>query len=85
MGLVLFGLIMLSSASGPTGYENFGDSYYFVKHQILFGLIPGLIGLLWFARTPCQQIKRYAFSVVACFYFALVGCVHSGGWIWVFE
>ena len=35
MGLVLFGLIMLSSASGPTGYENFGDSYYFVKHQIL--------------------------------------------------
>ena len=27
-------------------------------------MIPGLIGLLWFARTPCQQIKRYAFPLL---------------------
>lgn len=63
-GLVLFGLIMLSSASGPTGYENFGDSYYFVKHQILFGLVPGMIGLFFFLRMPYQMIKGHAFLLL---------------------
>ena len=65
LGLVLFGLVMLSSASGPTGYQNFADSYYFVKHQVLFGLIPGLVGLLFFLRTPYQEIKRYAMPLLA--------------------
>ena len=64
IGLVLFGLIMLSSASGPTGYQNFGDSYYFVKHQLLFGLIPGMIGLVFFLRFPYQHIKKYAFNLL---------------------
>ena len=35
--IVVFGLIMLTSASGPTGYEDHSDSFYFVRHQLLFG------------------------------------------------
>ncbi len=64
IGLVVFGLIMLSSASGPTAYENFGDSYYFVKHQVLFGLVPGIIGLMWFLKTPYHKIKKHAFTLL---------------------
>lgn len=41
--LLLFGLVILSSASGPLAYQKFGDNYYYVKHQILFGLAPGLV------------------------------------------
>lgn len=63
-GLILFGLIMLSSASSPVGYENFADGYYFVKHQIFFGLVPGIFGLLFFLRMPYQRIKRHAFTLL---------------------
>lgn len=42
-GLLIFGLLMLSSASGVEGLRLFRDQYFFLKHQILFGLIPGLI------------------------------------------
>jgi cell division protein FtsW len=44
--IVLFGLVVLSSASGPVGYQKFGDSYYYVKHQLIYGLIPGIALLL---------------------------------------
>lgn len=42
--LVIFGLVMLASASSELGKNKFDDSYYFLKHQILFGLSLGLIG-----------------------------------------
>lgn len=44
--LVIFGLVMLASASSDLSQSKFGDSYYFLKHQILFGILPGLAGFL---------------------------------------
>lgn len=44
--LVLFGLVMLSSASAHLGEQDFGDSYYYLKHQIYFGLSFGILGFL---------------------------------------
>ncbi len=41
--LLIIGLIFLNSASAPLGYKNFKDPYYYLKHQVLNGLIPGLI------------------------------------------
>lgn len=41
--LLLIGLIMLTSASGPTAIQKFGDPYQYVKHQFLFGILPGLV------------------------------------------
>ena len=37
---LIIGLVVLTSASGPVGYSKFGDTYFFVKRQILYGLIP---------------------------------------------
>lgn len=37
------GMVMLSSASAVLSYQKFGTSYYYVIHQLLFGLLPGLI------------------------------------------
>lgn len=42
--LILFGLVMLVSASADLGKTKFDDSYFYVKHQIIYGLIPGIIG-----------------------------------------
>jgi cell division protein FtsW len=62
--LVLFGLIMLMSASAPTGYANFGDSYYYLKHQVIFGLLPGSASLILFARVPYTFWKKHAWNLL---------------------
>ncbi len=46
--LVVFGLAMLGSASGHLGQRDFGDPYYYLKHQIFYGLSFGLVGF-WLA------------------------------------
>ena len=42
--LVIFGLVMLTSASSEIAKNGFNDSTYYLKHQLLSGLIPGIIG-----------------------------------------
>ncbi len=42
--LTVFGLVMLASASSDLARSQFGDSFYYLKHQIFFGLLPGLVG-----------------------------------------
>ncbi len=54
--LVAFGLVMLTSASGPVGFEKFNDQYWYVKHQLLFGLLPGA---LLFAVTASIDYRRW--------------------------
>lgn len=62
--IVLFGFMMLASASAPVGYDRFGDSYYFVTHQLVFGLIPGIAGLIFFSRVPYTFWKRNAWNLL---------------------
>jgi cell division protein FtsW len=62
--IVVFGLMMLASASAPVGYAEFGDSYYFVTHQIVFGLIPGVAGLLILSRIPYTFWKKNAWNLL---------------------
>lgn len=65
MGAIVgFGLMMLASASAPVGFDRFGDSYYFVTHQIIFGLIPGIAGLIAFSRIPYAFWKRNAWNLL---------------------
>ncbi len=58
--LVLFGLVVLASASGPIGFVKFHDTYYFLKHQIIFGLLPGAIFFLVASKIPYGIYRRYA-------------------------
>lgn len=41
--LLFFGLMMVASASVIKGFQEFGDRYYYAKHQLIYGIIPGLI------------------------------------------
>lgn len=56
--LVVFGLIVLSSAGITESLNKFGSSYYFVLHQLLYGVIPGLIGLTIFFLIDYRYWKK---------------------------
>lgn len=58
--LVFFGLLALTSASGPMGFAKFGDAYFFVKRQLLFGVIPGIVAFLVLARVDLNWVRRLA-------------------------
>lgn len=64
-GLTVIGLIMLASASWPLGFDRFGDGYYFLKHQIIFGLLPGVIGCLVAMRVPYEKLRHFAPHMLA--------------------
>jgi len=58
--LTLFGLFMIASAGAVLSQEKFGESFYFVKNQILKGLLPGLILGFFAYLIPYPYWRKYA-------------------------
>ena len=54
---------MLASASSPAGYSRFGDTYYFIKKQLLFGLLPGLFLFLILARFNYHLLQKFIWLI----------------------
>lgn len=59
-GLVVFGLAMLASASWPLGFDSHADGYFFIKHQIFSGLLPGIVACLVAYNVPYEYYRKYA-------------------------
>ncbi|MFA5359402.1 MAG: putative lipid II flippase FtsW [Patescibacteria group bacterium] len=57
--IIIFGIVMLSSASSVISYNTYHDSYYLFKHQ-LFGLVLGLAAAWFFSRIDYQVWRKYA-------------------------
>ena len=62
--LVVFGLLMLSSASSELGQQNFHDSYYYLKHQLTHGLLPGIALFLLLYFIPYRYHQKFAFLML---------------------
>ncbi len=60
-GLLIFGLIMIASAGISYSRVHFGDPYYFFKHQLFYGVIPGFIMLYIAQRVNYNFWKRISF------------------------
>ncbi len=58
--LLVFGLTMIASGGIVYSQVHFGDSYYFFKHQIFYGILPGIV-LLCIA----QEIKYTFWKKIA--------------------
>lgn len=56
--LLVFGLFMLASASGPSALKQFGDQYHFLKRQIIFGVLPGLVLFFFFSRLDYKILQK---------------------------
>lgn len=69
--IIVFGLIMLSSATSAFAYAKHGDSYFWFKRQ-LFGLCLGLIFFWFFSRRDYHEWKKYAFWFLVASVFLLL-------------
>lgn len=61
--IVLFGLVMLTSASGGYGYLRYGDGYYFLKHQVL-ALAVGAALFWFFSRLDYHELRHISFHML---------------------
>lgn len=67
--LLFFGLLMLTSASAPMGYDKFGDKYFFIKRQIFVGVLPGLVAFFSLVKIKYELLKKYSLLI---FVFSLI-------------
>jgi len=87
--LTVAGLVILASASSELSRIKLGDSYYYLEHQILFGLSFGLIGFLiaYFIPYKNYKIISFAFLIFSIILLALVftkfGIAAGGASRWV--
>ena len=70
--LIFFGLLVLSLASVAIGVERFDDPNHFLKRQIMFGLLPGIVAFLVCSKIPYQFWKKHAQTIFGFSVLALV-------------
>lgn len=69
--LLVFGLIMIASAGVGYAKTRFGDEYFFLKRQLLFGVLPGLLAMMIVKNIDYKIWKRFSFM----FFVASVICL----------
>jgi len=58
--LILLGGLILVSVSSTISQEKFGSSFYYLNHQIIFGLLPGLILAFLAFKIKLVILKKWA-------------------------
>jgi cell division protein FtsW len=87
--LVIFGLVMLTSASSDLAQKEFGESYYILLHQVTNGLLVGLAGFLIGAFVYYRTWEKLAIPILAVgilmllLVFTPLGIMQQGGERWV--
>ena len=64
IGLTVFGLVMLLSASGPTGLQKFHSNWFFFKNQLLHGLLPGVCAFLVLSYIDYRYLRQLALAAL---------------------
>ncbi|MBU4338301.1 putative lipid II flippase FtsW [Patescibacteria group bacterium] len=87
--LLVFGLVMVASASIIKGLE-FGDRYYYAKHQIIYGILPGLILFLlaskiYYRRWVKLSLPLFALGIAGLVAILVTSSVleHGGATRWI--
>lgn len=58
--LIALGLIIISSAGVAAGWQNYQDSYFHLKHQLIFGVLPGLAFFVFFWFFDYKKLEQMA-------------------------
>ena len=74
------------SATGPVAFQRAGDSLYYVKRQLLSGILPGLLLFALFAVIDYKILKKLAavflvatFGLLVLVYLPGIGVTVGGG------
>jgi len=62
--LIVFGLVVLSSAGIVDGQKKFGSPYYYLTHQLLYGILPGLVLMLVFSLIDYRFWKKVSLLIL---------------------
>ncbi len=64
--LIVFGLVMLSSAGVVEGQKRFGSPYYYLSHQFLYGVLPGIALFFIFSKINYKFWKKISLPLLIC-------------------
>ena len=70
--LIVFGLIMIASAGIGYSRTRFGDSYYFFKRQLFYGVIPGIFLMYLAQKIDYKFWKKISFPLFHASLFFLI-------------
>jgi len=89
LSLLVIGMVMVYSAGSVLGFRNYGDSFYFVKRQLLFAGL-GLVAMFVTANTDYRVLKKLAKpALLICFFLLVIvlipgiGVVRGGARSWL--
>lgn len=60
VALLILGILILASVSASISQEKFGNTYYFLNHQIVFGLLPGIILAFLAYKISLNALKKFS-------------------------
>lgn len=87
--LLGIGVVMVYSASAVTAFHDYGDSYYYLKRQLIFAAL-GVVAMFFTMNTDYWVWKKYAkVGLIACFVLLLlvlipgIGVVRGGARSWL--
>ena len=70
--LLVFGLVALSSAGIVEGQKKFGSAYYYLNHQLLYGVLPGLLLMFLFAKLDYKIWKKMSLIILVGSLFLMI-------------
>lgn len=89
MFLLMIGIIMVYSASAVLAFHEFGDSFYYLKRQLIFAVL-GVLSMLTVMNVDYLILKKYAKPLLLlCFALLIivlipgVGVVRGGARSWL--
>lgn len=89
LGLLAIGIVMVYSAGSVLAFHDYGDSFYFVKRQLLFAVL-GLIAMFMMMNVDYRLLRKYAkIGLVLCFILLVIvlipgiGVVRGGARSWL--
>ena len=88
--LVIFGLVIIFSAGIALSLDTYGEPYYYFLHQLLYGIIPGLICWGIFQNIDYRKWENWAFAafigtviLLVLVFIPGIGQTHKGASRWI--
>ena len=88
--LVISGFFILASASLGISSDKYGEAYYFLLHQMLYGLLPGAVLFYFALKIPYKYLRNLALPILFGGIFLMflvfvpgIGFYHGGARRWL--